>query len=312
MSKSVLLLIVGVVVGALGSKLLTNEPTELPEVKDGDGQVVDASKMDLPQAIAEIKKLQAENQTLKARQSNRPKRMVTLSPQQEGNQVGDASANQERPGNEEGENRREGIESRIFRMMESRIQDRINNLKSVARMSDDQSKVVEAFLRERGELQMEYRRLRFSGELTDEQEAEFTEKLQEMSVSNFLKDNLSEEQYSEYDQYLQEQNQAELESYASRQLSNLIQSVRLSDDQKDQAYQAFYQEAYTSIPEGEEFSARRRMFGPEAADNLETQLIALEGVLNEEQMATYRTQVETRVQSIQGGGGGRPRGPGGR
>ena len=108
-----------------------------------------------------------------------------------------------------------------------------------------------------------------------------------------------------------EQHQVELESYASRQLSNLVQSVRLSDEQKDQAYQAFYQEAHNSIPEGEEFSAGLRMFGPEAVDNMETQLITLEGILNEEQMSTYRTQVQTRMETFQSGGG-RPRGPGGR
>ena len=312
MSKNVLFLIVGVMVGAVGSVLITKDPGELPEVQSGDGKVVDGQEMDLPQAIAEIKKLKAENQSLKSRQSNRPKQMVTLSPKQEGVSSGAAPTNEDRPEKEEGENRRDGMESRILSMMENRIQGRISRLKSAIKMTDDQSRVVEAFLRERGELQMEYRKLRFSGELTDEQEAEFTEKLQDMSVSNFLKDNLSEEQYSEYDQYLQEQNQAELESYASRQVSNLIQSVRLNDGQKDQAYQAFYQEAYTSIPEGEEFSARRRMFGPEAADNLETQLIALDGILNEEQMATYRTEVETRAQTFQGGGGGSPRGPGGR
>ena len=307
MTKNVLFLIVGVIVGFAAANLISNDSADLPTVEEGHHAVVDEGAMDLPQALTEIKKLKAENQSLKARQSGKPRQMMTLSPNQD-EAVGN---NDQEPNDENQEARQNGMESRIMAMMENRIQGRISRLKSAIKMTDQQSTVVEAFLRERGELQMEYRKLRFSGELTPEQEAEYTEKLQEMSVSNFLKDNLSEEQYNEYDQYLQEQNQAELESYASRQLSNLVQTVRLSDDQKDQAYQAFYQEAYTSIPEGEEFSARRRMFGPEAADNMATQLIALEGILNEEQMTSYRTQVETRTEAFQSGGG-RPRGPGGR
>ena len=62
---------------------------------------------------------------------------------------------------------------------------------------------------------------------------------------------------------------------------------------------------------GNKAAGCRRMFGPEAVDNMETQLIALEGILNEEQMSTYRTQVQTRMETYQSGGG-RPRGPGGR
>lgn len=307
MVKNVLFLIVGVIVGVAGANLVSNDPGHLPKVEEGDHAVADVGTMDLPQALTEIKKLKEENQSLKARQSGKPRQMVTLSPKED-EAIGKSD---EESKDEKREARQNGMESRIMAMMENRIQGRISRLKSAIKMTDQQSTLVEAFLRERGELEMEYRRLRFSGEITPEQEAEYTEKLQGMSVSNFLKDHLSEEQYNEYGQYLQEQNQAELESYVSRQLSNLVQTVRLTGEQKDQAYQVFYQEAYSSIPEGEEFSARRRMYGPEAADNMATQLIALEGILNEEQMAIYRTQVETRAQSFQGGGG-RSRGPGGR
>jgi len=310
MPKNVLFLIVGVILGAVVTALFTSDPGELPEVKVGDDPLVNESEMNLPSALAELKKLKAENQFLKAEQARKEKSMVTVYPKQESVQ-GALEGAQESAREEDREPQRSGMESRILRMMETRIQNRIARIKSAVGMSEEQAGTVEAFLRERGELQMEYRRLRFSGEITGEQEADYTAKLQEMSVGNFLKDNLTEEQYSEYDQFLQEQNQVELESYASRQLSNLVQSVRLSDEQKDQAYQAFYQEAHNSIPEGEEFSAGRRMFGPEAVDNMETQLIALEGILNEEQMSTYRTQVQTRMETFQSGGG-RPRGPGGR
>ena len=310
MSKNVLFLIVGVIIGAAVTALVTKDPGDLPEVRDGESVGAIQGNVNLPTALAEIQKLKAENRTLKVTQSKKPKQMVALFPKQDANPGAAQAQSVDRLKEDEQETDRPRMEDRLLSMMENRIQSRITRLKAAIKMSDEQSGVVEAYLRERGAVQMEYRKLRFSGELTPEQEAEYTEKLQEMGVGNFLKDNLSAEQYAEYDQFLQEQNQAELASYASRQISNLVQTVRLTDEQKDQAYQAFYQEAYNSIPEGEEFSAGRRMFGPEAADNMQTQLIALEGILNEEQMSAYRTQVESRVQAIQNGGG-RPRGLGG-
>ena len=306
MSKTLLFFAAGIAVGAVSTVLLTKDPGALPEVKPGEAMEATVKSPELIRALEQVGELMEENQELRdqVREPRKPRTEVVLAPD-----LGDAAPKEGDPEREErGDARRAGMEDRIKGMMASRMQARISRLKSAITLSDGQAAGIEAFMAERNDLRMEFMSKRFSGELTEEEEAEYLEKLQSMSVGDYLKENLNEEQYGEYEEYLQEQNEAELASYASRQLSNLIQTVRLSDEQKDQAYEAFYVEAEDSIPEGEEFSARRRSFGPEAADNLQTQLIALEGILDEGQMEAYRIQMESRQQAV--GGGGPGRGPG--
>jgi hypothetical protein len=186
-------------------------------------------------------------------------------------------------------------------MMASRVQSRIASIKTAVALTDNQVARIESFYNQRNELMMEMRTKQHNGELTEAEEAEYRAKLDSLSTGNLMKEVLDADQYSDYEEYRKEQNEAELESYASRRLSSLIQSVRLTDDQKNKAYEAFYLNAYNTIPEGDMFSSRRMYYGSES-NNVEAQLSPLEGILNEEQMATYRTEVESRAQAFQGGG----------
>ena len=303
MSKPIILFLAGLVVGAASTALLTKKTDALPGQESHVGRLEAEPTPEVQKALAKIKQLEEENLKLKAQTQELRKAgsEVTLTPNLGEVTKGGDEANADREARRE--ERNSSIENRIKGMMASRMQARITRLKSAITLSDGQLSGIETFMSQRNELRMEYMSKRFSGEITEEEEAEYTEKLQSMSVGSYLKENLDEEQYGDYEEYLQEQNEAELASYASRQLSNLVQTVRITDVQKDQAYEAFYLEAQSSIPEGEEFNARRRSFGPEAADNLQTQLIALENILDEGQMETYRTQVENRQQAIGGSGG---------
>ncbi len=306
----------GIAIGAVAATLFTGDPKP---AEDAGEDAVETAKVasvsqpaELEQAMKEIKRLRVENQALKTRRQERPKDKETVTLFADNEEKKEAQADPAQPPKDDAaeeakrEERRTSMEDRFRTMMSSRIQAKVATLQTAVKMDASQAERIQAFMSERDEVMMEYRRKRWSGELTDEEDAQYNAKIEAMKVGDFMKDVLSPEQYSEYDAYRKEQNEAELGSYASRQLSDLLQSVRLTDEQKDKAYEAFYLEAYNSIPEGEEFSSRRRSYGPES-NNVDMRVAPLQGILDDQQMTVYRSQLETRAQAF--GGSARGRGP---
>ncbi len=192
---------------------------------------------------------------------------------------------------QEREQRREAMRERFTQFAQGRLEGRMASLDSVARFDDEQYGLVAAFLEERTNLMMELRSGHWNGELTEEREAEIREKLESMKLGQYLQEILGPQQYADYNSHRQQRNTVAQEAYASRELSRLVDNVRLTDQQLDEAYSVYYREAENAVEEGELFDYRRMR---EQQGDIEKQIGLLQGILDEHQLSTYRNLLESQ------------------
>jgi hypothetical protein len=191
---------------------------------------------------------------------------------------------------QEREERREAMRERFTQFAQGRLEGRMASLDSVAHFDDEQYDLVAAFLEERTNLMMELRSGRWNGELTEERETEIEAKLESMKLGQYLQEILGPQQYADYSSHRQQRNTVAQEAYASRELSHLVETVRLSDQQLDEAYSVYYREAENAVEEGEFFDSRRMR---EQQGNIETRTDLLRDILDEQQLSAYRIQLES-------------------
>ena len=158
---------------------------------------------------------------------------------------------------EEREDRRQAMQERIKYYSRARLDTRMASLSRAANLDDAQYELITSFLEERSNLQMELHSGRWTGELTETRKAEIEEKLETMKFGNRLQEVLDPEQYAEFNSYRKQRNTVAQEAYASRELSRLVDTVKLTDKQLDQAYSAYFQQAEQTVDEGELFERRR-------------------------------------------------------
>lgn len=191
---------------------------------------------------------------------------------------------------EEREDRRQAMQERIKYYSRARLDTRMASLSRAANLDDAQYELITSFLEERSNLQMELHSGRWTGELTETRKAEIEEKLETMKFGNRLQEVLDPEQYAEFNSYRKQRNTVAQEAYASRELSRLVDTVKLTDKQLDQAYSAYFQQAEQTVDEGELFERRRMR---ERGGDIDTQTGILAEILDEEQLSAYRQLLET-------------------
>ena len=165
------------------------------------------------------------------------------------------------------------------------------SLDSVARFDDEQYGLVADFLEERTNLMMELRSGHWSGELNEERRSEIEAKLESMKLGQYLQEILGPQQYADYSSHRQQRNSVAQEAYASRELSRLVDNVRLTDQQLDEAYSVYYRQAENAVEEGELFDYRRMR---EQQGDVEARVGLLQGILDEQQLSTYQGLLESQ------------------
>lgn len=282
--------LLGLSAGALGSVLIRNPAAEQPapsaekQVTAATGAINPASKPPesptpkadaLPQAAESDrlrKALEARNQAVKTMESSLAEMRQTLQADEQ-----------------EREQRREAMQKRFTQFAQGNLEARMSSLARAANLDDEQYGLVASFLEERTNLMMELRSGRYTEEMSAEREAELRQKLDTMNLGQYLGEILGPEQYAEFDSHRQQRNTVAQEAFASRELSRLVDTVKLSEQQLDQIYSAYYQQATQAVPEGELFDSRRMR---QQRGDIEAQTEILADILDTEQLAAYRSVLE--------------------
>ena len=283
--------VLGFTAGALGS-ILVLDPGDQGVV--GKPAAVPKSAQSPPTAKATLKPAlrapdttaeNAKQEQLQEALEAKARELATLEQSLKEMQRTMASDEQER------QQRRETMRERFTDFAQGRLESRMVSLDSVARFNDEQYNQVAAFLEERTNLQMELRSGHWSGELTEERSAEIQEQLASMKLGTYLQEILSPQQYAEYNSHRKQRNSVSQEAYAARELSRLVEAVRLTDQQLDEAYSVYYQKAESAVEEGELFDSRR-MGRQQGSVEQRTEL--LQDILDEQQLSVYRASLERR------------------
>ena len=287
----------GLVVGVAGAVMFVPSEGLRESSETGTGEVKpsspDNSKLDA--TSAENKKLKAENDELIATLSMKVNETEDLNTELTEYRVAEAEREQDRDSR-----RDEGI-SRWKGAMENRIKSRVDSLSTMLGMDEEQAGLIQVFMVKRSDLEINMNLMRWRGEHSDEAVNEARAKVKEMNIGEYYEEVLTEEQYVEYEKYQSEQNVAQLESYAADRLSRMVSNVRLTEDQKDGVYEAFYIQAQQSVEPGEIFNSRG--YGYSNTGDVEQRVSVMAEVLDDSQLAAYRQQLESRSSSRDWGRG---------
>ena len=182
----------------------------------------------------EVIKLENEIQSLQQRNEETQQKLIDIKKEQE--------------------EREQNRQKRFERIAEARNNNRTNriflNLQNSTNLTDDQLTSIEGFLKEQGLKLDEYRKSIADGEFDWR---EFRQKESELfganAIKDFLSDVLSDEQMETYEQYSTKRSEDLLEANAYREISRLLRSIPLNEEQKNVIFESNYNETFSVTEE---------------------------------------------------------------